>query len=153
MNVYEVTFGGYLAKILSFKIGNLLNSKFHLLSEGTVECSLRDRKLGNNQEIYSFAYIANTWLVLQCHCFDLHDQLPRNCVHFTVPHILSCAGCVCFQRSVHCFLKDPAMALSCLVNATALLDYMSRGFFSESHTVFPYIAHFLLVISHLKGLL
>ena len=48
MNVYEVTFGGYLAKILSFKTGNLLNSKFHLLSEGTVECSLKDKKLGNN---------------------------------------------------------------------------------------------------------
>ena len=32
-----VTFGGYLAKILSFKTGNLLNnSKFHLLSDGTV---------------------------------------------------------------------------------------------------------------------
>ena len=38
MNVCEVTFGGYLAKILSFKTGNLLNnSKFHLLSEGTVQ--------------------------------------------------------------------------------------------------------------------
>ena len=37
MNVCGVTFGGYLAKILSFKTGNLLNnSKFHLLSEGTV---------------------------------------------------------------------------------------------------------------------
>ena len=44
MNVCGVTFGGYLAKILSFKTGNLLNnSKFHLLSEGTgmqVEMSL-----------------------------------------------------------------------------------------------------------------
>ena len=39
MNVCGVTFGGYLAKILSFKTGNLLNnSKFHLLSEGTVPC-------------------------------------------------------------------------------------------------------------------
>ena len=38
MNVCGVTFGGYLAKILSFKTGNLLNnSKFHLLSEGTVQ--------------------------------------------------------------------------------------------------------------------
>ena len=37
MNVWGVTFGGYLTKILSFKTGNLLNnSKFHLLSEGTV---------------------------------------------------------------------------------------------------------------------
>ena len=37
MNVCGVTFGGYLTKILSFKTGNLLNnSKFHLLSEGTV---------------------------------------------------------------------------------------------------------------------
>ena len=37
MNVCGVTFGGYLAKILSFKTGYLLNnSKFHLLSEGTV---------------------------------------------------------------------------------------------------------------------
>ena len=35
MNVYEVTYGGYLAKILSFKTGNLLDSKFHLSSEGT----------------------------------------------------------------------------------------------------------------------
>ena len=41
MNVCGVTFGGYLAKILSFKTGNLLNnSKFHLLSEGTVNCLL-----------------------------------------------------------------------------------------------------------------
>ena len=40
MNVCGVTFGGYLAKILSFKTGNLLNnSKFHLLSEGTVQDS------------------------------------------------------------------------------------------------------------------
>ena len=39
MNVCGVTFGGYLTKILSFKTGNLLNnSKFHLLSEGTVMC-------------------------------------------------------------------------------------------------------------------
>ena len=37
MNVCGVTFGGYLAKILSFKTGNLLNnSNFHLLSEGIV---------------------------------------------------------------------------------------------------------------------
>ena len=38
MIVCGVTFGGYLAKILSFiKTGNLLNNrKFHLLSEGTV---------------------------------------------------------------------------------------------------------------------
>ena len=37
MNAYGVTFGGYLAKILSFKTGNLLNnSKFNLLLEGTV---------------------------------------------------------------------------------------------------------------------
>ena len=41
MNVCGVTFGGYLAKILSFKTGNLLNnSKFHLLSEGTVRWPL-----------------------------------------------------------------------------------------------------------------
>ena len=41
MNVYGVTFGGYLAKILSFKTGNLLNnSKVHLLSEGTVKWSI-----------------------------------------------------------------------------------------------------------------
>ena len=41
MNVCGVTFGGYLTKILSFKTGNLLNnSKFHLLSEGTVERDL-----------------------------------------------------------------------------------------------------------------
>ena len=40
MNVWGVTFGGYLAKILSFKTGDLLNnSKFHLLSEGTVQRS------------------------------------------------------------------------------------------------------------------
>ena len=37
MNVWGVTFGGYLAKILSFKSGNLLyKSNFYLLSEGTV---------------------------------------------------------------------------------------------------------------------
>ena len=37
MNVCGVTFGGYLAKILSFKLGNLLyKSNFYLLSEGTV---------------------------------------------------------------------------------------------------------------------
>ena len=41
MNVCGVTFGGYLTKILSFKTGNLLNnSKFHLLSEGTVQMLL-----------------------------------------------------------------------------------------------------------------
>ena len=39
MNVWGVTFGGYLAKILSFKSGNLLyKSNFYLLSEGTVDC-------------------------------------------------------------------------------------------------------------------
>jgi len=39
MNVCGVTFGGYLAKILSFKLGNLLyKSNFYLLSEGTVNC-------------------------------------------------------------------------------------------------------------------
>ena len=37
MNVCGVTFGGYLAKILSFKLGNLLyKSNFYLLSEDTV---------------------------------------------------------------------------------------------------------------------
>ena len=37
MNVWGVTFGGYLAKILSFKSGNLLyKSNFYLLSEATV---------------------------------------------------------------------------------------------------------------------
>ena len=37
MNVWGVTFGGCLAKILSFKLGNLLyKSNFYLLSEGTV---------------------------------------------------------------------------------------------------------------------
>ena len=37
MNVWGVTFGGYLTKILSFKSGNLLyKSNFYLLSEGTV---------------------------------------------------------------------------------------------------------------------
>ena len=37
MNVLGVTFGGYLAKILSFKSGNLLyKSIFYLLSEATV---------------------------------------------------------------------------------------------------------------------
>ena len=37
MNAWGVTFGGYLAKILSFKLGNLLyKSNFYLLSEGTV---------------------------------------------------------------------------------------------------------------------
>ena len=42
MNVCGVTFGGYLTKILSFKTGNLLNnSKFHLLSEGTVHFELK----------------------------------------------------------------------------------------------------------------
>ena len=41
MNVCGVSFGGYLNKILSFKTGNLLNnSKFHLLSEGTVHSLL-----------------------------------------------------------------------------------------------------------------
>ena len=39
MNVWGVTFGGYLAKILSFKSGNLLyKSNFYLLWEGTVSC-------------------------------------------------------------------------------------------------------------------
>ena len=38
MNVCGVIFGGYLTKILSFKTSNLLNnSKFHLLSEDTVD--------------------------------------------------------------------------------------------------------------------
>ena len=37
MNMWGVTFGGYLAKILSFKSGNLLyKTNFYLLSEGTV---------------------------------------------------------------------------------------------------------------------
>ena len=37
MNVCGVTFGGYLAKKLSFKLGNLLyKSNFYLLSEDTV---------------------------------------------------------------------------------------------------------------------
>ena len=40
MNVCGVTFGGYLAKKLSFKLGNLLyKSNFYLLSEGTVQSS------------------------------------------------------------------------------------------------------------------
>ena len=38
MNVWGVTFGGYLTKILSFKLGNLLyKSNFYLLSEDTVQ--------------------------------------------------------------------------------------------------------------------
>ena len=61
MNVCGVTFGGYFTKILSFKTGNLLNnSKFHLLSEGTVQssrCSLptgaeaTDKKIRKRQII------------------------------------------------------------------------------------------------------
>ena len=39
MNVCGVTFGGYLTKILSFESNLLNNSKFHLLSEGTVQPS------------------------------------------------------------------------------------------------------------------
>ena len=52
MYVCGVTFGGYLTKILSFKTGNLLNnSKFHLLSEGTV--------LSFSKKIaYSFQYMS-----------------------------------------------------------------------------------------------
>ena len=48
MNVVGVTFGGYLAKILSFKSGNLLKkiknsnkSNFYLLSEGTVSWAIK----------------------------------------------------------------------------------------------------------------
>ena len=45
MNVWGVTFGGYLAKILSFKSGNLLyKSNFYLLSEGTVLMSFKDTR-------------------------------------------------------------------------------------------------------------
>ena len=41
MNVWGVTFGGNLAKILSFKSGNLLyDSNFYLLSEGTVPSNI-----------------------------------------------------------------------------------------------------------------
>ena len=41
MNVCGVTFGGYLAKKLSFKLGNLLyKSNFYLLSEGTVQYAI-----------------------------------------------------------------------------------------------------------------
>ena len=40
MNVWWVTFGGYLAKILSFKSGNLLYTNFYLLSEATVHLSV-----------------------------------------------------------------------------------------------------------------
>ena len=44
MNVWGVTFGGCLAKILSFKLGNLLyKSNFYLLSEGTVQSSSKYR--------------------------------------------------------------------------------------------------------------
>ena len=52
MNVCGVTFGGYLTKILSFKTGNLLNnSKFHLLSEGTVQgCETEARELLGGME-------------------------------------------------------------------------------------------------------
>ena len=43
MNVCGVTFGGYLAKKLSFKLGNLLyKSNFYLLSEDTVGCTITD---------------------------------------------------------------------------------------------------------------
>ena len=58
MNVCGVTFGGYLAKILSFKLGNLLyKSNFYLLSEGTVHAERKNRgyhvkeheKLGQRQ--------------------------------------------------------------------------------------------------------
>ena len=45
MNVWGVTFGGYLAKILSFKSGNLLyKSNFYLLWEGTVACKIMPEK-------------------------------------------------------------------------------------------------------------
>ena len=46
MNVWGVTFGGYLAKILIFKSVNLLyNSNFYLLSEGTVQLTIQLNKL------------------------------------------------------------------------------------------------------------
>ena len=46
MNVWGVTFGGYLAKILIFKSVNLLfNSNFCLLSEGTVQLTIQLNKL------------------------------------------------------------------------------------------------------------
>ena len=52
MNVWGVTSGGYLAKILSFKSGDLLyKSNFYLLSEGTVSCNLREGDKGTLHNI------------------------------------------------------------------------------------------------------
>ena len=54
MNVWGVTFGGCLAKILSFKLGNLLyKSNFYLLSEGTVHC-LFFKEMTLNKMVWNF---------------------------------------------------------------------------------------------------
>ena len=73
MNVCGVTFGGYLAKILSFKTGNLLNnSKFHLLSEGTVQCPRVSLKS-------YFMYIKIGHVLVLC---SVQFDLDNFCVYF-----------------------------------------------------------------------
>ena len=62
MNVCGVTFGGYLTKILSFKTGNLLNnSKFHLLSEGTVQ---REMLYQNFPWLFNHGYLEVTAVIV-----------------------------------------------------------------------------------------
>ena len=71
MNVWRVTFRGYLAKILSFKSGNLLyKSNFYLLScFGCTRCGPSDidcKRLGlddvnySREQYYKYIFIANT---------------------------------------------------------------------------------------------
>ena len=62
MNVCGVTFGGYLAKLLSFKSGNLLyKSNFYVLSEPTVSFPL-------------FHYLADLDISPQCTEEDHDDK-------------------------------------------------------------------------------
>ena len=71
MNVCGVTFGGYLAKKLSFKLGNLLyKSNFYLLSEDTVHTRVWVKKETLRLFLLEFEYEAMRTIFTSLGLFD-----------------------------------------------------------------------------------
>ena len=81
MNVCGVTFRGYLAKILSFKSGNLLyKSNFYLLSEATVEWRSDSAQPKKGSVKNGIRLIGNRYVVAVIRV-KLYDKSSLNSIH------------------------------------------------------------------------
>ena len=93
MNVCGVTFGGYLAKISSFKTGSLLyNSIFHLLSEGTVIAPLESFRSRKNNKTLLAPSVLNLWL----------RNRPSQFVTTICQFVATCVVSMCYTSAAIC---------------------------------------------------